>query len=648
MPMVCPGSARARVLVEAAVVGAARLVKVSRSGSVLGGIGADRRWRWLAFWLVFLLGASVALVVLARSAEAAETDPLPREATAAAGALGASHAVTQSGQATYTVPIEAPPGIAGLFPSIALAYSSGGQDGIAGEGWEVTGFSVIERCALSSAQSGGFARPIEDPAGRADAFCLDGQLLVVVAGTYGADGSEYRTEVDSHTKVVLSRPGGAAAGPEGFEARRKDGRILRYGFATDAVTSQDGIKRRWAVKEEQDRNGNYLEMVYGRACTPPDPTVPTCTRYAPSEVRYGGHRSSGTGARAHDRAVRFVYEDRADGWSAFRRGLRDLEWRRLNRIETVVGGVVVRRYKLEYDTRTDISRLLRLRECVDDPGAEVCKPPTEFTYDNAQGFSTTATNAHVVPLIFGNGLGSLAVGRTIVLDANGDGMDDLLYPAPNARYTCAPNLSSCNGDWTYRLAIATGNRSAPYTVRDTGLGSQTSLGMTFWCISQDSVVDYNGDHRDDLVSTCDAHTKNRVLVSNGTGFTEDRILDLANSLDPFWLADLDGDALTDLLECRGASLVLYRNRGPGQGYDAARTLPNYGHTGSSPMTGVTGGRRRRARPRCSSTSTVTVRSTRSSGSGRSSARPTRAPTSGRRRGRRCSSTRPAPGGSTRG
>ena len=438
MPMVCPGSARARVLVEAAVVGAARLVKVSRSGSVLGGIGADRRRRWLAFWLVFLLGASVALVVLARSAEAAETDPLPREATAAAGALGASHAVTQSGQATYTVPIEAPPGIAGLLPSIALAYSSGGQDGIAGEGWEVTGFSVIERCALSSAQSGGFARPIEDPAGRADAFCLDGQLLVVVAGTYGADGSEYRTEVDSHTKVVLSRPGGAAAGPEGFEARRKDGRILRYGFATDAVTSQDSIKRRWAVKEEQDRNGNYLEMVYGRACTPPDPTVPTCTRYAPSEVRYGGHRSSGTGARAHDRAVRFVYEDRADGWSAFRRGLRDLEWRRLNRIETVVGGVVVRRYKLEYDTRTDISRLLRLRECVDDPGAEVCKPPTEFTYDNAQGFSTTATNAHVVPLIFGNGLGSLAVGRTIVLDANGDGMDDLRVPgAERAVHVCA-------------------------------------------------------------------------------------------------------------------------------------------------------------------------------------------------------------------
>jgi hypothetical protein len=39
---------------------------------------------------------------------------------------------------------------------------------------EVTGFSVIERCALSSAQSGGFARPIEDPAGRADAFCRDG------------------------------------------------------------------------------------------------------------------------------------------------------------------------------------------------------------------------------------------------------------------------------------------------------------------------------------------------------------------------------------------------------------------------------------------------------------------------------------------
>ncbi|GAA4671655.1 hypothetical protein Prum_074610 [Phytohabitans rumicis] len=531
----------------------------------------------------------VALAWLPRLASAAETDPLPREPTAAVGALDGTHGVTDDGHSTYTVPIEAPPGIAGLTPSIALSYTSGSSDGIAGEGWAVSGFSVIERCALASAQSDGYARPVEDPGGRADAFCLDGQLLVMVRGTYGADGSEYRTEVDTFSRVVLSRPGGAAAGPEGFEVRRKDGRILRYGFATDAVTTVDGIKRRWTVKEEQDRNGNYLEMVYTQRCT--QTPVLTCTRYAPSEVRFGGHRSSGTGARAHDRLIRFVYDDRADGWSSFNRGLRDLEWRRINRIETVVGGAVVRRYKFEYDARTDVSRLLRLRECVDDASGEVCKPPTTFTYDNSQGFSATPTNGPVVPLLFGNGLGSQAVGRTIVLDANGDGFDDLLYPAPTTRYTCDPALSSCSGSWTYQLALATGNRASPYTVRDTGLGSQPSLGFSFWCISQDSVVDYNGDGRDDLVSTCDIHTNGEVLVSTGTTFTRDHIpvIPTTGPADPFWLADLNGDALADVLVCRRTDLLLHLNRGPGAGFDAGRALPNYGHQGQSPLTGFAGG-----------------------------------------------------------
>ncbi|WP_204011956.1 FG-GAP-like repeat-containing protein [Virgisporangium aurantiacum] len=523
-------------------------------------------------------------------AEAADTDPLPREPTAAVGALEGTHGVTNDGHATYTVPIVAPPGIADLSPSIALSYTSGARDGVAGEGWEVSGFSAIERCALASAQSDGYARPVGDPAGRPDAFCLDGQLLVVVRGTYGADGSEYRTEVDSHTRIVLSRPGGAAIGPAGFEVRRKDGRILRYGFAADAIEVWAGASnRRWAVKEEQDRNGNYLEMVYARACTGPA-QAPTCTRSAPSEVRYGGHRSSGTGARAHDRSIRFVYEDRADGWMAHTHGMRELEWRRINRIETVVGGTVVRRYKFEYDARQDVSRLLRLRECVDDPTAEVCKPPTTFTYDNSQGFSATPTNGPAVSSMFGNGLGSYAVGRTIVLDANGDGLDDLVYPAPTARYTCDPALNSCSGSWTYRLALATGDRTNPYTVRDTGLGSQPSLGFTFWCISQDSVIDYNGDNRDDLVSTCDGHTQGKVLVSTGTGFTQEQIPVIPTAqVESFWLADLNGDALADVLRCQSASLLLYLNRGPGLGFEAARTLPNYGHQGLSPLTGITGG-----------------------------------------------------------
>ncbi|EKE01474.1 MAG: Rhs family protein [uncultured bacterium] len=35
-----------------------------------------------------------------------------------------------------------------------------------------------------------------------DRFCLNGEQLVAIRGAYGADGTEYRTYIDSKTKIV--------------------------------------------------------------------------------------------------------------------------------------------------------------------------------------------------------------------------------------------------------------------------------------------------------------------------------------------------------------------------------------------------------------------------------------------------------------
>ena len=532
----------------------------------------------------------------ARAAAAVpDTTPLPREATALTGALAATHAVTDEGRSVYAVPIEMPPGIAGLTPDIALTAASGASDTLVGEGWTLSGFSSIERCPLNAAQSGGYARPIEDPAGRPDAFCLDGQLLVLVSGVQGAVNSEYRTEVDTFVRVVVTEAD--AGGPKGFEVRNKEGRISRYGYATDAIASVDSVRRRWAVKEQQDRSGNYLEYVYAQTCVVSPPQgPPTCTRFAPSEVRYGGHRFPDGTVQAHDRSVRFVYENREDGWDASSRGLHDTEFRRLTTVETVVGGAVVRRYHLEYDPRTDLSRVTLMRECVfdvmDAGVAEACKPPTRFTYNTLEGFSAPDVYGQV-PMLFGNGLGSDTVGRTIVLDINGDGRDDLLYPAPTERYHCSGTLGDCDGNWTYHLRLATGNRAAPFAISDLGLGSMAYLGFPFWCVSQDSVVDYNGDGKDDLVSSCNSPTDGTVLVSTGVDFVQQRIPVIpAGDRDAFWLADVNGDQLTDVLTCDEndpGNLSLYLGKGPDQGFEGVRVLPNYGHQGDSPMRGLDGG-----------------------------------------------------------
>jgi hypothetical protein len=62
------------------------------------------------------------------------------------GYLPGSGSVSTRGQYTYTIPIEVPAGRAGMQPSLALVYSSSNSNGVLGEGWSMSGLSVINRC----------------------------------------------------------------------------------------------------------------------------------------------------------------------------------------------------------------------------------------------------------------------------------------------------------------------------------------------------------------------------------------------------------------------------------------------------------------------------------------------------------------------
>ncbi|MGE0209088.1 MAG: SpvB/TcaC N-terminal domain-containing protein [Lysobacteraceae bacterium] len=55
------------------------------------------------------------------------------------GATAGQFRVDESGAATYSVPIQAVPGTAGVAPDISLNYSSQGGDGPLGRGWAVGG-----------------------------------------------------------------------------------------------------------------------------------------------------------------------------------------------------------------------------------------------------------------------------------------------------------------------------------------------------------------------------------------------------------------------------------------------------------------------------------------------------------------------------
>jgi Salmonella virulence plasmid 65kDa B protein len=163
-------------------------------------------------------------------------------------------AVSESGAATYTIPIQVPPGVAGMQPQLALSYNSQAGNGLLGVGWNLSGLSGITRCPRTMAQDGvrGGVNYNND-----DRFCLDGQRLILVAGShYGAPGSEYRTERESFSRITFD---GAT-----FKVQGKAGVTNEYGGTPDSRIEAQGKSavRVWAINKMTDVTGNYMTYTY--------------------------------------------------------------------------------------------------------------------------------------------------------------------------------------------------------------------------------------------------------------------------------------------------------------------------------------------------------------------------------------------------
>jgi len=92
--------------------------------------------------------------------------------------IGGQFAVSESGAATYSIPIQIPPGTGGIEPKLALSYSSQSGNGLLGVGWNLAGLSAITRCPRTMAQDGVRGSVNFDAN---DRYCLDGQRLMVVS-----------------------------------------------------------------------------------------------------------------------------------------------------------------------------------------------------------------------------------------------------------------------------------------------------------------------------------------------------------------------------------------------------------------------------------------------------------------------------------
>jgi RHS repeat-associated protein len=328
--------------------------------------------------------------------------------TVAAGRIRGASGVDASGAFTYDVPLELPPGRAGMEPHLGLHYASSAGNGPLGVGWTVSGTSTISRCPNTVAREGN-AQPVrtvileecgsEGPCPpqfqqydtRIDNFCLDGQKLVPTGGT--ATSPEFRTERDSFSRIVATYSGDFW--PAKFTVSRKDGTVATYnagaiadGFAARDTNGQPFAGAQpyqsvlsWPIATLEDRFGNAVSYSYiaadqGSAANLPDSVrYTTCTH---GSCQYGGAT----------RLVKFNYLPRSDVISAWSGGLSRSISLLLGSIavSTLSGNAqtLVRTYVFGYDTSASTMRA-RLNFLTEKDAQGVPLPATRFTWGGGKG-----------------------------------------------------------------------------------------------------------------------------------------------------------------------------------------------------------------------------------------------------------------------
>jgi hypothetical protein len=255
--------------------------------------------------------------------------------TTVAGPTPGSFRVTESGAAEYRVPLRVPPGVAGVEPKLALVYNSQAGNGLLGVGWTLAGLPTITRCPRTMAQDGVRGAVSYDTN---DRYCLDGQRLIVVSGSYGADGAEYRTELESFSKIVSY---GAGSGPAWFKVWTRSGQVMEYGKTEDSRIEALGMThvRVWALNKVSDARSNTLTVTYAE----------DNGDFRPQRIDYPAGGS-----------VQFSYEARSDATPAYHMGAPIKTTMRLAGAKSYAGASLVKDYRLSYETGAATARTRRI------------------------------------------------------------------------------------------------------------------------------------------------------------------------------------------------------------------------------------------------------------------------------------------------
>ena len=436
-----------------------------------------------------------------------------------------------------------------------------------------------------------------------DRYCLMGQRLIVISGSYGQDGAVYHTEIEGFGKVISHGTvgSGSTVSPAWFELHTKSGQIMEFGNTADSqmlATNGSGVVRAWAVNKVGDTKGNYFTVTYG--------ANGAGNFGLPLEIDYTGN--SNTSMSPYNKVTFSYVAIRPDPSYFYQAGSYLYNVWLLSDIDTYQGSNLVSDYKLTYaqGTATARSHLASLTIC--DSSGTNCLPATTFGWSDAG----TATN----PISWGQSSSSVTVPslsseKYIVGDFNGDGKTDYAVLETPSTGASSVVLYLGNGDGTFTrgtsFTLPSGMGSPPFLPADfngnglTGFtvnggvsGSSektsyytntpsgwvtttTSPNANPYCTYSTTTFegDFNGDGRADFNDKKSASPGTRYTclgTGNGTFTNQTQAYPTSAALYGF-VGDVNGDGKTDQVFIYSTSIVSYIGIGAATSTTVTQTVP---------------------------------------------------------------------------
>jgi RHS repeat-associated protein len=368
-----------------------------------------------------------------------------------------------------------------MEPKLSLSYSTRGGPGPAGFGWMIGGLTAIQRGPRNLSDDGEVTGVWLKST---DAFYLDGEKLVRVGNDPSTGVQEFRSRVDSYSRIRAYA--WTEQGPSRFVIETRAGLKLFYGASDNSqIRLHGGQTLVWLCDRVEDSVGNF--MLYRYATDGID--------YRLSEAEYTGNTKLSIAPYAK---VLFDYEQVAPYELRYVLGERVEPKFILRRIRSLFRDKILRQYELTQQ-RVDAFRFSNYLIELKESGADgLSFRPLKFRYSSARS-NWQEQKQLTLPVDFSQISGVYAGFR--FLDLNGDGRADLVFSASISGTVKSGALLNQPNGWT----------SSPQWVPPVNLATEAgpNLGVV--------MHDVDGDGKIDIVVSTDQET-GRVYTLGPSGW----------------------------------------------------------------------------------------------------------------------------------